>query len=591
MPRENIVKILDQIPQNPGVYKMLSQDGEVLYIGKAKNLYKRVIYYTSLDLPLRLSRMVYAVSNLEYIITNSEEEALLLEARLIKTHQPKFNILLKDDKSFPYIILRKDHDYPQILKHRSKTVPKEKYFGPFASSTQVDITLEELQKIFKLRSCNDNYFAARTRPCLQYQIKRCTAPCVNKISNTEYQDLVSQVEYFLSGKTIALQKQLSEQMEILSANLEYEKAAEIRDKIKALKYVQLKFGSDDLESQNTDIIVVSENNDRYAILVAFYRNSQFYGYKIFFPTHTDDATDKEILSYFLEHFYADQTTPEEVITNVTDLNGLSIKCVCPLRGRKFNLLKKFISIAEEQILEQSKIRNKHQAIFESLKDIFHLKKIPERIEIYDNSHIMGKYAVGAMVVATQDGFQKQEYRAYNIEASHDLGGDDYGMLREVMTKRLNKIIKTQSGAPELMIIDGGKGHFSTVQNLMNQLNIYVPFVCMSKGPDRNAGNEQFYIPGHDVFTIDNKDPVMKYIQLLRDEAHNFAIKKHRIKRSESIYSSTLDHIEGIGKKRKKDLLHFFGSITSIKNASIEEIANVPGIGKAVASKLFKYIKK
>lgn len=591
MPRDNILKSLDIIPNNPGVYKMLSSEGEILYIGKAKNLYKRVTYYTALDLPLRLNRMVYLVSNVEYIITPSDAEALLLEARLIKIHQPKFNILLKDDKSFPYIIIRNDHPYPQILKYRSKTIPKDKYFGPFASSMQVDVTLEELQKIFKLRSCNDNYFASRTRPCLQYQIKRCTAPCVGKISNSDYMDLVSQVESFLSGKTIHLQEQLSHQMEYLSNNLQYEKAAEIRDRIQALKYVQLKFGADDVQVDHTDIIVIASHRERYAILIAFYRNTQFYGYKMFFPTHTEDATEKEILSYFLDHFYADQSIPKEVITNISDIKDLPINCINPLRGSKLNLLQKFLSIAEEQILDRSNISIKYQTIFESLQKIFCLDKIPERIEIYDNSHIMGKHAVGAMVVATQDGFQKKEYRAYNIEAAHNLGGNDYGMLTEVMTKRLNKILKTSSSIPDLMIIDGGKGHLSTMQNLMKKLNINIPFVCMSKGPDRNAGNEQFHMSSRDVFTLDNKDPIMKYIQLLRDEAHNFAIKKHKTKRSEAIYTSTLDDIDGIGKKRKKDLLHFFGSISSIKNASLDEISNVPGIGKAVALKIFQYIHK
>jgi len=592
MPKDRILEILPDIPHSPGIYQMLSSNGEILYIGKAKDLQKRVTYYTGPDLTIRLTKMIALVMQVEYITTKSETEALLLESRLIKTHQPKFNILLKDDKSFPYIVLRSNHTFPQILKQRSKALPQEKYFGPFASSVQVDATLEELQKIFKLRSCSDSYFMQRKRPCLQYQIKRCTAPCVQKISHSEYMELVNQAERFLSGDTINLQAELSQKMDILSKALEYEKAAEIRDRIKALRYIQLKFGADDIKVDNTDIVIVISEHEHHVILVAFYRHKQFYGYKTYFPTHANDATESELLAYFVERFYTDKPIPDEIITNVKSAHNVNLpqKILTPNRGNKLRIVQMFIPTAERALVEYLKKHLKQQQIFEQIGILFHLPKIPERIEIYDNSHIMGKYAVGAMVVATQEGFQKKEYRAHNIESTTVTGGDDYFMLSRVMTKRLAKIANQSSPAPDLMIIDGGIGHMSKMQLLMNKFKLNIAFVCMSKGQYRNSGCEQFHLPGHDAFTMSNRDPVMQYLQLLRDEAHNFAIKKHRTKRASATRFSVLEEIEGIGAKRKKDLLHFFGSVEAIHNASLEEITNVPNISSVMAAKIFKHLR-
>lgn len=578
MPKETLISILPNIPDSPGVYKMLGSGGVILYIGKAKNLPKRLAYYISSDLPLRLSRMVNLIQNVEYITTKSEAEALLLESRLIKIHQPRFNILLRDDKSFPYIVLRDDHEYPQILKYRGKIPPKGKYFGPFASSKQIDVTLEELQKIFKLRSCSDNYFATRKRPCLQYQIKRCTAPCTGKIGSAEYMELVRQVESFLSGNTIKLQEELSKQMEELSNNLEYEKAAVIRDRIMALKYAQLKFGADDVSKANTDVIVIKSSRHAYIVLVAIYRNFQFYGYKTYFPKHAEDATSEEVLEAFIEQFYPTGNKPDAIITNI---EGSKTKSA---------VLEKFEAIAEQALSEHIKTSLQKIENFEGIKIMFNLTKIPERIEVYDNSHIMGKHAVGAMIVATIDGFQRKEYRAYNIDVLNDFGGDDYAMLTYVMRRRLSKIVSGDYTAPDLMIIDGGRGHLAVMQKLMAEYKLQIPFVCMSKGPDRHAGNEYFHMPGKEPFTLNNREAVMKYLQILRDEAHNFAIKTHRGKRSKAIYSSRLDEIEGLGAKRKKDLLHAFGSVASIESASVEEIAKVPGIGRAVAQKVYDSLR-
>lgn len=620
---KNITDSIKHLPTSPGIYKMLAASGEILYIGKAKNLRVRVAYYTKPGLTMRLTRMVELVEIVEFITTNSEAEALLLEARLVKHHQPKYNILLKDDKSFPYIKLRMDHDFPQIVKLRSKSMPEGKVYGPFASTNDVDATLAELQKIFKLRSCSDNYFAARKRPCLQYQIKRCYAPCVGKISTTEYNALVLQVEDFLQGKTKQLQEDLAKQMEDLSRDMQYEKAGEIRDRIKALSYVQMKFGSSS-EIENADIIMASqklslpgslsrrgnlENNElaarddeafssTSAILVAFYRNHQYYGNHVYFMEGTEDSDEGEIIAGFIEQFYQDKIPPKELITSHAILNPTEMKTALqslhkikvdistPSRGPKLQLLKTFEDTLQKALVKKIKDEISKAEIWDELQNLFNLPSAPELIEVYDNSHIMGQYAIGAFIACGRKGFIRKKYRAYNLESTSEYGGDDYAMLAEVLKRRIEKIIKNKDQKPDLLIIDGGKGHLSTVEVVMNKLSFHIPFVCMSKGPDRNAGREQFHMTGRDVFTLDKDDKLMRYLQILRDEAHNFAIKSHRKKRSQNMRSSILDDIEGIGPKRKKDLLHFFGSSAAVKNASLEELENIAGLGKSMARKIF-----
>ncbi|MES2215331.1 MAG: excinuclease ABC subunit UvrC [Pseudomonadota bacterium] len=602
MSSQCIISKLPDIPPHPGVYQFFSKSGEVLYIGKAKNLQKRVAYYTKPDLSLRLSRMVFLVENLEYVVTRSEPEALILEARLIKKLQPKYNILLKDDKSFPYIVLRMDHDYPQIFKKRSKVAPEGKYFGPFASSEDVDVTILELQKIFKLRSCSDNYFEGRKRPCLQYQIKRCQGPCVQKVTHEEYMVSVREVEDFLSGKLTPLQKELASRMEACSEDMEYEKAAALRDKIKALSYVQLKYGRQELGVKTADILMCSSKNDTYAILIAFYRNGQYFGNKIYFPEGTEGTSAPEVLACFIEQFYLDKERPEEIIVNHdpglfgsdggdnSHVNFYNIKITCPARGSKLQLLQSFENSLEQALQLHVKKNIQNRGVLEEVQKLFDLEDIPRRIEVYDNSHIMGKHAIGAMIVAGQDGFIKKEYRAYNLESSSSTGGDDYAMLGEVMTRRLNKILESLEEKPDLMIIDGGKGQMSTVESVMNKTGVHIPFVCMSKGPDRNAGLEQFHMVGREVFTLGKDDKLMHYLQVLRDEAHNFAIKKHRAKRARTMRSSALDSIDGLGPKRKKDLLHVFGSIEGIKNANASEVAKIGGIGIAIAERILEALR-
>jgi excinuclease ABC subunit C len=570
---------------------MISDHEQILYIGKAKNLRKRLIYYTSEDLPKRLMKMTELVHLIEYTITPSETEAILLEARLIRTHKPKYNILLKDDKSFPRILLRMDHDFPQLLKYRSKDTPDiGKSFGPFASSDQINATMDELQKIFKLRSCSDSSFALRKRPCMQYQIKRCLAPCVGKVSKDDYLDIVKQAEDFLSGKTKELQANLAQKMEEYSLNLEYEKAAIVRDRIKALSYTQLKYGTQDFANNNTDILVLVRESDTVAILVAFYKHKQFYGYKIHFLDSSDDESDTELIETFAENFYNSVPAPEEIITNIP-LKQLSFDCkiTSPIRGDKKDIMDNMVITAKERLGQKIRDSIKKHEIFLRLQQLFKLPNVPERIEVYDNSHIMGKYPVGAMIVAKRDGFDKKEYRAYNLESLSG-EGDDYKMIKEVINRRIVKIKSGEISPPDLMIIDGGRGHMSVVKNVMEIHQYHVPFVCMSKGPDRNAGREIFHSPVIGEISLNKEDELMKFLQILRDEAHNHAIKTHRKKRAKSFTFSSLDEIDGIGQSKKRDLLNSFGSIESIKNASISELSQIPGVGHKLAQKIFEHFK-
>lgn len=594
-------KIKDQIKKitsSPGIYKFIGLDGKVLYIGKAKNLHQRLSYYTKSDLSIRLERMVSLIEFLEVITTNSETEALLLEARLIKQHQPKFNILLKDDKSFPYIAFREDHNFPQIIKYRSKVKLYSKSFGPFASNSDVESTLTELSKVFKLRTCSDNYFASRKRPCLQYQVKRCCGPCVGKISRADYAELALEAESFLSGRGKILQENLSKKMEHFSNNMEYEKAAEIRDRIKALSYIQMRFNSSDAIVQSADLIMLKSDNKISAILVAFYRNGQYYGNHIYFIEDIISVSNSEILSNFIEQFYYNNSPPPELfvsdlvenesalVTALYQIHRVRTKITCPQKGPKLQLINNFEDVLAKALNQKIITRVKQDDIFDDMQKLFLLSAEIDRIEIYDNSHIMGKDAVGAMVVAGKNGFLRKEYRYYNLISSSDSGGDDYGMLAEVLSKRLAKIRQNDGSSPSLIIIDGGRGHMKVVESVMKKFGIIIPFVCMSKGPNRNAGQEQFHMPGRDIFTLSKDDKVMRYLQILRDEAHNFAIKSHRKKRSRKIKSSILDNIEGIGPKRKKDLLYNFGSVDALKNASLEDIEKIPTIGKSMARKIF-----
>lgn len=601
---QKIIKdYLKTLPESPGVYRMLDKNEDVLYVGKAKNIKNRVSSYVKSDLPIRLLRMTFATCKLEIITTNSEAEALLLEATLIKKLKPKFNILLRDDKSFPYLKIRTDHQFPQLVKFRGKKLIGGEFFGPFASVRDLDNTISELLKIFKLRTCSDHYFATRKRPCLQYQIKRCSAPCVGKISEQDYKRDVAFIYDFLQGKTQELQQNLQDLMHHYSDKLEYEKAAEIRDKIKSLSYIQLKSHAGDLKISDADIIAaVKDEFDNFCIQIFMYRAGQSYGNKAFFPIHTKGSSEEEVISSFIGQFYQTRIPPKEIILSceiddkiniinaLAELHNCKTHITCPKSGNKVKLVSLALENAKRALFEYNSRNSKYRTRLTELKELLDLEHEINRIEIYDNSHIMGKYAVGAMVVAGAEGFVPGEYRHYNVSLdSKSYGGDDYAMLQEVLSRRLDKIKQKKGEVPDLLVIDGGKGHMSSVLKVMEQKSIHIPFICMSKGPDRNAGNEIFHMPEREPFTLNNDNPLMKYLQILRDEVHNFAIKTHRQKRSRAIKISALDKLSNIGPKRKKALLGYFGSFEAIKGATINELMQVEGIKKSLAEQIYQQL--
>lgn len=641
-----------EIPELPGIYLMLGYQNNILYIGKAKNLKNRISQYT-LTLTEKNEKMISLTHRLEYNVTKSESAALLLEGQMIKKHKPKFNILLKDDKSFPYIKLRLDTEYPQLLKYRGRQLDEGKFFGPFASSKHVDVTLDELQKIFKLRSCTDSFFALRSRPCMQYQIKKCTAPCVGKISLDDYKTITKQIISFFEGKNQDLQEQLANKMRILSEKMEYEKAAELRDRIKALSYIQLRSKGSTKTLYDADIIALAEKNGEYCLQLFMYRQGQPCGNTPFFPVHTESASRKQVMESFLSQFYQNKVPPKTILINtdidvedrkliavmLKELHNKTVEIMRPKLGEKLEVMETATQNAELALERQLKKTAKNASSLRAIADLFGTEnfgskdigkntgKNIERIEIYDNSHIQGAHAIGAMVVAGPDGFEKKEYRLYNIQDGNiqsgsiqsssiqsssiqsgsiqsgnrengnrgnsdtkngntELGGDDYAMLREVLSRRFMRMRKEPHRRPDLMIIDGGKGHLSTALKVREKFGEDVAIISMSKGEDRNSGREQFHVPGREPFTLPKHDMVMKYLQILRDEAHNFAIKSHRSKRSSAISHSRLDDISGIGKHRKKLLLDYFGSFKAVADATARELAQVKGISNKTAKQIY-----
>ena len=586
----------------PGIYKFIDAGDNIIYIGKAKNLKKRLSQY-NLELSNKNQKMVSVSTRIEYIVTDSESSALLLEGQLIKKFRPKFNILLKDDKSFPYIKFRLDHEYPQLIKFRGKNLNEGKFFGPFASAAHVDTTLSELQKIFRLRSCTDSFFANRTRPCLQYQIKRCCAPCVQKVSKAEYDDLVKEVKAFLEGKNQLLQTMLSAKMEMLSHKMEYEKAALIRDRIKAISYVQLK-SQNAHNLQDADVLAVASSKGMFCIQLFLYRSSQPCGNQAYFLDGDEDSV-AELLGCFLMQLYQVKTPPKQILLShaledknlyieaLYKLHNVRVNIMTPKFGGKSKVLGNALYNAEIALDKHMKISVKNHQVLQEVQEIFALNSLPTRIELYDNSHIQGAFPVGAMVVAGLNGFEKPEYRLFNfnnLSLTNNLGGDDYAMLTNVLQRRLKRLLAEPEKKPDLMIIDGGKGHLNTVNKIMKNFNMTIPFVCMSKGKDRNSGQEYFHQVGRDSFTIDKNRQVMKYLQILRDEVHNFAITSHRRKRSKAIKVSSLDQIQGIGQVRKRALLNYFGSFASIADATRQELEQVEGINTSMAEIIYTNLK-
>lgn len=600
----NVVKTL---PTKPGVYRMYDARGDVLYVGKAKALRNRVTNYTQVDrLPNRLRRMVAQTRSMTIVTTNSEAEALLLEAQLIKRYRPAYNVLLRDDKSFPFILLRADHAFPRIQKHRGARRAKGNYYGPFASAGSVNMTLNALQKLFLLRSCTDSYFNNRDRPCLLYQIKRCAAPCVGRIDAAGYDELVADAKAFLGGKSTAVQAKLAREMEAAADALDFERAAVLRDRLKALTFIQ---GSQAINAQgvgDADIFALATKSGHVCIQAFFIRGGQNWGHRAFFPTHTADLEEAEIFSSFLAQFYEDvpparailldRELPDAALLSEAfgEIIGRKVDIQAPQRGDRKRLVDQATRNAVEALDRRLAETTTQGKLLREIAELFELADPPQRIEVYDNSHIQGTNALGAMIVAGPDGFQKGQYRKFNIRNADTVPGDDFAMMREVMARRFGRALEEDPDRdkglwPDLVLIDGGKGQVSAVKAVLDDLGIEdLPFIGVSKGPDRNAGREIFHFPDGRELTLAVNAPVLFYLQRLRDEAHRFAIGAHRTKRAKAITSSPLDDVPGIGPARKKALLMHFGTARAVRSASLEDLQRAPGVSAAVAQAVYDF---
>ena len=601
-----IRNVLRTLPAKPGVYRMHDARGDVLYVGKARALRNRVTNYTQVErLPNRLRRMVSLTRSMTIVTTNSEAEALLLEAQLIKRYRPAYNVLLRDDKSFPFILLRADHDYPRIQKHRGARRHKGDYYGPFASAGSVNTTLNALEKLFLLRSCTDSFFNNRDRPCLLYQIKRCSAPCVGKIDTAGYDELVADAKAFLGGKSIAVQAKLAKEMEAAAEELDFERAALLRDRLRALTFIQ---GSQAINAQglgDADIFALAAKQGHVGIQAFFIRGGQNWGHRAFFPSHTAEASEEEVLMQVLAQFYEevpparsillDRDLPEAALLEqaLSEKAGRKVEISVPQRGDRVRLVKQASRNAVEALDRRLAESTTQGRLLREIADLFDLAEPPQRIEISDNSHIQGSSAVGAMVVAGPEGFIKGQYRKWNIkQAATD---DDFAMMREVMERRFGRLLEDDNAErdeswPDLILIDGGKGQVSAVKQVLDRLGIEdVPFIGIAKGPDHGReGREVFHFPDGRELTLPVNSPLLFYLQRLRDEVHRFAIGAHRSKRAKAITASPLDEVPGIGPARKKALLLHFGTARAVRSASLEDLQKAPGVSAAVAQTVHDY---
>jgi excinuclease ABC subunit C len=598
--------IKDKIPlisRNPGVYKMISSSGEILYIGKAKNIPNRLKNYVSdNNLPIRTERMLSLTHSLETTTTNNESEALLLEANLIKKHKPRFNILLRDDKSFPYIYIGNKDKWPQLTKLRGKKSKTGHYFGPFSSIGSANWTIKILQKIFLLRVCDDTVFKNRDRPCILYQIKRCSAPCVGHIEEKDYSSSVNDAIDFISGKSRRIQKNLSKEMEKASKELDYEKAAIARDRIKALTQIQNSQKINQTNLKEADVVSVYKETGKTCIQVFFFRSKQNWGNQAFYPKHEADDKIEDILSSFLSQFYENKTIPALILTNArVNETKLLEKTFSSKENKqiviKLAKAKDEISISKlaeknaKQALKQKLIQSDtNNNLVETLALKFKLNNNIDLIEVYDNSHIQGTDSIGALICFGNEGFIKKRYRKFNIK-NDKIKNDDYGMMKEVLFRRFSKVIKEKSGSlslPDLILIDGGKGQYSVSREILNELGLHdLPILAVAKGKRRNAGEEKIYFENKE-FILNRNDPLLFFIQRLRDEAHRFAISTHRAKRKKNLSKSLLDQIQGIGKQRKRALLNHFGSARAVESASLEDLKAIEGIEDNVANKIYDY---
>jgi excinuclease ABC subunit C len=611
---EAIERAVRLAPTSPGVYRMLNANADVLYVGKAKNVKKRLSNYArqSAPQPARILRMIAATVAVEIVSTNTETEALLLEANLIKQLRPRFNVQLRDDKSFPYILITGDHWAPQILKHRGAQTRPGRYFGPFASAGAVNRTITALQRAFLIRSCTDSFFESRTRPCLLYQIRRCAGPCTREIDFPGYTTLVREATDFLSGKSHAVKQELAGEMEKAANELEFESAALYRDRLAALSAIQSQQGINPRTVEEADVFAIHQEGGFSCVEVFFFRTGQNWGNRAYFPRAEKTFTPEEVLGSFLAQFYDDKPPPKNILLSheieESELlaNALSIKAghkievAAPKRGEKKELVAHALTNAREALGRKLADTATQGRLLDAMATTLSLPHAPKRIEVYDNSHIQGTNAVGAMIVAGPDGFVKNQYRKFNIKSEGLTPGDDYGMMREVLERRFKRLINPpEEGAkvkdddfpqwPDLVIIDGGRGQLNAVREIFANLGLtQVSLMSVAKGPDRDAGRETLFMPEREAIKLEPRDPVLYFIQRLRDEAHRFVIGSHRKLRKKDIREAGLQEIPGIGPSRKRALLHHFGTLKEIERASIADLGKVPGVSAESARRIFEY---
>ncbi|MBS0247971.1 MAG: excinuclease ABC subunit UvrC [Proteobacteria bacterium] len=630
--RAAITRAVKHAPAGPGVYRMIDAKGEVLYVGKAKSIKKRVANYTRpVAYDARIARMIAATVSMEFVSTATETEALLLEANLIKRLRPRFNVLLRDDKSFPYILITSDHWAPQILKHRGARTRPGQYYGPFANAGAVNRTINALQRAFLLRSCSDSFFESRSRPCLLYQIKRCSGPCTQEIDFKGYAELVREANAFLDGKSRNVQKELAAEMEQASQALDFERAAIYRDRLAALSAITSTQGINPRTIEEADVFAVHQDGGYSCVEVFFFRTGQNWGNRAYFPKADRALGPGEVLSAFLAQFYDDKPAPRLIIVShefdertlladaLSAKSERKVEVALPQRGERKDLAMHALANAREALGRKLADTASQQRLFAALTEAFGLAKPPQRIEVYDNSHIAGTNAVGGMIVAGPEGFRKNQYRKFNIRSTELTPGDDYGMMREVLQRRFKRLLdesprapssstspqggREQAAAsgnsehdepaespwPDLLLIDGGQGQLRAAQETLAEMGVTkVPLVSIAKGRDREAGRETFFMPGKMPFKLPPRDPVLYFVERLRDEAHRFAIGSHRTRRKKDIREAGLQEIEGIGPTRKRALLHHFGTVKAIERASLADLSRVPGISAETARKVYEF---
>ncbi len=603
---ETIQKYLKTLDQSPGVYRMLDAQSQVLYVGKARNLRARVSNYSRPGHSGRIERMISETATMMFLTTKTETEALLLEQNLIKQLKPRYNVLLRDDKSFPNILVTTEHDFPQIKKHRGAKKEKGAYYGPFASAGAVNHSLAQLQRIFMLRNCTDNIFESRTRPCLQYQIKRCTAPCVGKITKQDYATSVKDAQRFLSGRSSEIQEKMAQDMMAASEAMEFERAASLRDRIRAMTQVQTTQGINPRTVPEADIIGLHMEHGQACVQVFFIRGNQNWGNRDFYPRVSADMSYGEVMEAFIGQFYDTKDPAKQLILShdiensdlmvqlLSDKVARKVDIVVPQRGEKLELVSGALRNAKESLARKMSESATQGRLLKGIAEAFDLMGPPERIEVYDNSHIQGAHAVGAMIVAGSEGFLKNQYRKFNIRGDELTPGDDFGMMKEVLTRRFKRLLKedpdrSQGDWPDLLLIDGGAGQVSAVAEIMAEFGVEdIPMVGVAKGVDRDHGKEEFYVKGRPVFALQRNDPVLYFIQRMRDEAHRFAIGTHRAKRSKAIGATPLDDVPGVGSTRKRALLAHFGSAKAVSRAALTDLKAVEGVSDALAEKIYDF---